>query len=216
MIPTSPSGRALKISAIGLFVLLSVLCKAMPYIFMSWGWNLEADDVRSYLWNFSPMLPLAVISGCSLSSRWGVLLPVFTWLAGDLAIWVSSGRLDWAFYPHQPLMLCLVAVLFGMGHLIGTKIPAQTWTDRCCVNVGSGLLGAILFFLISNFGIWAIGNEFLYAQTWQGLIECYVNALPFFRNSLISTVLFAPILTLIFTAREPAQSGQPELAAAVK
>ncbi|OQX86344.1 MAG: hypothetical protein B6D55_06250 [Candidatus Omnitrophica bacterium 4484_70.2] len=50
---------------------------------------------------------------------------------------------------------------------------------------------SILFFLITNFGVWLMG---WYPQNWQGLIQCYIAALPFFRNTLISAILYTAVL----------------------
>ena len=42
---------------------------------------------------------------------------------------------------------------------------------------GSSLLSSVLFFLVSNFGVWAVQN--MYPHTFAGLIECYMMAIPF-------------------------------------
>ena len=52
-----------------------------------------------------------------------------------------------------------------------------------------GLLGSILFFLISNFGVWLLSG--LYTKNLSGLIECYIMAIPFFVNTLFSTIFFS-------------------------
>jgi hypothetical protein len=55
---------------------------------------------------------------------------------------------------------------------------------------GAGLGTGVGFFLTSNFAVWAFGN-IAYAKNLSGLIECYTKALPFFRNGMISDVLFS-------------------------
>ena len=56
-------------------------------------------------------------------------------------------------------------------------------------------LGSIIFFLVSNFGVWALGSHAAgnipYEKNLIGLVECYFLAIPFFGNTLISTILFA-------------------------
>lgn len=47
-------------------------------------------------------------------------------------------------------------------------------------------LASFFFFLISNFGVWLSW----YPQTWSGLLDCYVMALPFYRNTLIGDLVF--------------------------
>ena len=45
-------------------------------------------------------------------------------------------------------------------------------------------MGSLLFFVISNFGVWFLGN--LYTPDLNGLINCYILAIPFFKNTIIS------------------------------
>jgi hypothetical protein len=56
--------------------------------------------------------------------------------------------------------------------------------------LGAGLGTGIGFFLTSNFAVWAFGN-IAYAKNLAGLIECYTKAIPFFRNGIISDVVFS-------------------------
>lgn len=58
--------------------------------------------------------------------------------------------------------------------------------------VGLSLIGAICFFVITNFGVWILGS--MYPKTPAGLIECYVAGIPFFRNTVSSTLLYSAAL----------------------
>ena len=49
------------------------------------------------------------------------------------------------------------------------------------------LSSSIVFFIVSNFGVWLIG----YPKSLQGLYTCYIAAIPFFHNTIISTLLFS-------------------------
>jgi len=77
----------------------------------------------------------------------------------------------------------LAIVLFG-SKFLNTKIPNQL----------AGLVSAALtFWLWTNFGTWLFGG--IYSFSLHGLIECYIAALPFLRNTLIGSLLwFFPIL----------------------
>ena len=55
---------------------------------------------------------------------------------------------------------------------------------------GAGLGTGVGFFLTSNFAVWAFGN-IAYARNLSGLLLCYTKAIPFFRNGIISDVLFS-------------------------
>ena len=50
------------------------------------------------------------------------------------------------------------------------------------------LLGAFLFFIITNFGVWLSGY---YGLTLQGLITCYILAIPFFYGTALSTLIYS-------------------------
>lgn len=47
-------------------------------------------------------------------------------------------------------------------------------------------IASLTFFILSNFGSW----YFWYPHTLSGLLACYIAALPFFRNTLISDLVF--------------------------
>lgn len=54
------------------------------------------------------------------------------------------------------------------------------------------LAGSVLFFLVTNFGVWMSGM--FYPKTVEGLLACYTAALPFFRNTLIGDFFFVGVL----------------------
>ena len=61
------------------------------------------------------------------------------------------------------------------------------------------LFGALGFFMISNFGVWATGS--FYEANLQGLIYCYLMAIPFFTNTLFSTILFACLFEILLKSK---------------
>jgi hypothetical protein len=63
-----------------------------------------------------------------------------------------------------------------------------------------------LFFLISNFGVWTSGT--MYTKDFSGLLTCYTMAIPFFKNSLMSDLIYCGIL---FGSFEFAQYKIPAL-----
>lgn len=58
--------------------------------------------------------------------------------------------------------------------------------------VFAGISVNIFFYFWSNFGVWLMDSWGLYSKDVQGLIMCYVNALPFLKNQIISTLIFIP------------------------
>ena len=60
-------------------------------------------------------------------------------------------------------------------------------------------ISALIFFMISNFGVWATGS--FYEANLQGLIYCYLMAIPFFTNTLFSTILFACLFEILLKSK---------------
>jgi hypothetical protein len=81
------------------------------------------------------------------------------------------------------------------------------------VRVASGaLLGPTSFFVLSNYVVWA--GSGMYPRTMVGLSACYVSALPFYRNDLLSTAIVAGLAfgVPVLVRRLNAAPGQAALA----
>ena len=133
---------------------------------------------------------------------------------------LASSRL----IPHPPNFTSLMALSFYVPVLLGLRfIPALLiafiftdfiigyhsgthWTWGSVLVIGlisqyfgrnvslrlvGALTGAIIFFLITNFGVWTSG---MYGYTFNGLLDCFVLAIPFFANNLISTFIYSVII----------------------
>ncbi len=59
--------------------------------------------------------------------------------------------------------------------------------------ISGALLSSVLFFIITNFGVWAPPNDW-YPHTFDGLVQSYIMALPFFRNSLTGDLGYTVLL----------------------
>ena len=59
-------------------------------------------------------------------------------------------------------------------------------------RLSGATIGALLFFIITNFGVWILGD--MYDQNIDGFLLCYTLALPFFLNSLVSTIAFSVVI----------------------
>jgi hypothetical protein len=62
--------------------------------------------------------------------------------------------------------------------------------NSSALRVGAASLAAsVSFFVVSNFAVWAVWN--MYPKNLGGLMACYVAAVPFFRNAMVSDLFFA-------------------------
>ena len=84
--------------------------------------------------------------------------------------------------------------LFTWGSVIFIGLGAKFFARTISTRISGSLLGAFLFFIITNFGVWTTG---FYGFTYSGLISCYILAIPFFAYSFISTFLVSTIIETV-------------------
>ncbi len=85
--------------------------------------------------------------------------------------------------------------IFTWGSLIVIGLLPNYFSSSVLSRVSGSLVGAFLFFLITNFGVWTKGA---YGFDFNGLIMCYTLAIPFFAYNLISTFIFSGIFEGIY------------------
>ena len=85
--------------------------------------------------------------------------------------------------------------LFTWGSVIIIGLLSKYFVQSIISRISGALIGSLVFFLITNFGVWSIGT---YGYTINGLILCYTLAIPFFSYSLISTFIFSGIIETVY------------------
>ena len=129
--------------------------------------------------NFTPIGAMALFSGAYLGHRTTVLAfaaPLAAMLLSDAILGFYSGF--WITY------LAVAAIV-----LVGSL----ALTSRSVLRIGlAAVAGSIMFFLVSNFGTWALSG--MYARTVAGLAACYVAAIPFFQNTVAGDLFYATLL----------------------
>ena len=121
--------------------------------------------------NFTPVLSMAFLGGMYLKGRQAVFVPLALMVISDFII----GFHDLMFFTWGSIVLISV---FGL------------WLKerKSFVNVFSGsILSAVIFFIVTNFGAWLV----LYPHTADGLRQCYILAIPFFRSTFVSTAAYS-------------------------
>ncbi len=88
---------------------------------------------------------------------------------------------------------------FTWGSIIFIGLIAKFFKTTVINRVSGSLLGACLFFVITNFGVWSLGS---YGYTIQGLLLCYTLAIPFFGNTLIATLVFSSLIEIIYRLKK--------------
>ena len=82
---------------------------------------------------------------------------------------------------------------WGSVFLIG--LISQFFAKTLIFRMSGALIGALIFYIITNFGVWVSG---MYGLTLSGLVTCYTLAIPFFAYSIISTIIFSSLIEIIF------------------
>lgn len=141
--------------------------------------------------NFAPMMAIGIFGGALFFKRiWAVLIPIISIWLSDLVInnvflaayfkeftWFYGGWYwQYGVYAIIPVIAMFVFKKnINVGKLLG-------------INIGT----ALLFFIISNFGVWASGT--MYPKTGEGLLACYAMGLPFLKGSLLSNLFYSAVL----------------------
>lgn len=153
--------------------------------------------------NATPLLAVGLFGGAYFTDRrWAFLVPLGAMAISDVGLWMIEGY--GLLTPMRAVVYaCLLAAsgigIWGLDRVSTTRIA------------GSGLGACVLFYLVTNFAVWVQGS--LYPLTAAGLLECYVAALPFFKNTLLATGGYALALfgtfelaKLRFPVLEPART----------
>lgn len=122
--------------------------------------------------NVNPIGALALFSGIMVPSLGAVLFPFAAMFISDLFL---------GFHATLPYVYGSFALIVGLGYVTRKKV------NLFIVGFAS-ITGSVLFFIITNFGVWATGR--MYAKNFSGLVEAYAMGLPFFRNTLVGDVFF--------------------------
>ena len=87
------------------------------------------------------------------------------------------------------------AAIFTWGSVVIIGIISQLFITNIVKRMSGAMFGCLIFFTISNFGVWTMGS---YGYSLNGLIACYILALPFFGYSIISTFIFSAIIETFY------------------
>ncbi len=129
--------------------------------------------------NFTPVISIALFAGAYLKKGFAFLVPIAALLVSDLIIgFYSLGSMATVY----GTMLLIVAV----GLILEKKVSAGKL-------LGLSLAGVTIFFITTNFAVWMIPGS-MYPMTPAGLAECYVMAIPFFGNMVLSTLFYSAVL----------------------
>ena len=127
--------------------------------------------------NVTSLTALALFGGAYFSDRrLAFLVPLTALFLSDLVL---------GFYHHMEVVYLSFALIGAIGLWLQKRRTALP-------IAGAALASSVLFFVLTNFGVWAF--DALYPKTLEGLIACYVAAIPFFQNTLLGDLFYAAVL----------------------
>jgi hypothetical protein len=167
-------------------LLLVALATACKYFFgpdLSWS-------------GFSPVIAIALFAGFIIKQKdMSFLLPLLALFISDAVIQFlyTQELFPYAgFYGGQwkNYLVLLMSTLIGWG------LKGRNYSSLLAGSIAS----PTVFFLVSNFMVWMASTETVYPKTFSGLMTCYEAGLPFYRNSLIATLVFLPVILVSYNA----------------
>jgi hypothetical protein len=148
---------------------------------------LTLSRIIPHPWNFTPVIAVAIMSGYFFKN---VYLSFSILLISMLVADAFLGFYENMIFVYASLLL--IAFIF---YKISEKINFKNLFIY-------SFSGSVIFFVISNFGVWALQspglNNLPYELSLSGLVECYILAIPFFPNTFLSTLIFVYPATYIY------------------
>ena len=130
-------------------------------------------------WNFSPMIAAGIFSGFYFRQFYlGSFIIILSMFLGDIFL----GFHNTMFFTYLALAIVV---------LIGVVIKNLKFSKILYSTIAS----SIVFFVITNFGAWLTID--MYTKDFNGLMQSYIMAIPFFHNSLISTFIYLFVFKIL-------------------
>ena len=129
--------------------------------------------------NFTAIGAIALFSGAYLNKKYAYVVPLALMIISDIFLGFHN-----------------VVIFTWGGFILITLLGAWLKKKRSVARtLLFSLISAALFYIISNFGVWLMG---WYPRNLDGLIKCYIMALPFLRNFTLATVLYTALFFGIY------------------
>ena len=155
------------------FILFAALSRLLPHAY-----------------NFTPLGAIALFGAAYFpKKKWALIIPI-------LALWLSDLVLNnvmyAAYYDGFTFFTSGFLYIYGafaMIVLLGVVLMKKITMPRV---IGGALGGSIIFFIVSNFGVWLTSP--LYPNTLEGLVMCYTAAIPFFHYTIAGNLIYSGVL----------------------
>lgn len=144
--------------------------------------------------NFAPIGGMALFGAAYYTRKWwAYLIPIAAmWLSDlllnnivyaeyfDRFVWFYSGAL----FTYGAFALIVLMATFTLRKV---RVPQLLF---------SALGASVIFFIVSNFGVWFSTD--MYPKTLAGLGACYLAGIPFFKNTVLGDLVYSAALFGLF------------------
>ena len=140
--------------------------------------------------NFVPVFAMILFAAVHLRNKLQAIIISVS------ALWISDLYINnWGKYSqyHDEFVL-FSSPLNYLAYILIAVISIYLFRKTISIQkvFGSSILVGIVFFIVSNFGVWINGS--MYPMTFDGLISCYIAGIPFFRATLASNIFFSFVM----------------------
>lgn len=137
------------------------------------------------IYNFAPVVAIALFSGFVFKNRmFAISIAILSSLIGDAIIAYTNN------YSFLHSTIVFVYGAYFMIVILGEKIQKSTYPILSIATFG--VVASLVFFVTTNLGVWLMDN--MYPKNSTGLIECFVLAIPFYKYSFVSDLIYIPII----------------------
>ena len=131
--------------------------------------------------NVTPVMAMGLFAGTYFDRKWlGFAIPLLSMFLADIFL---------GFHDTMLFVYGAILIAVSIGFLLRKSVsPLKV--------IGASVAGSIIFFVITNFGVWAVSDY--YPKTWEGLVTCYTMAIPFFQRTLLGDLFFNGVLFISY------------------
>lgn len=119
---------------------------------------------------------LGAFAATNNKSKYSILTTLFV-------VWLSDILVNLIYYPEH--FMLFGSLWIYLSYMLITLLSYYTNTLLLPV------MSSVVFFLLSNFGVYTSGY---YGYTINGLVNCYLYALPFYTNTLLGDVFYTYLI----------------------
>lgn len=153
-------------------IFLAALCRLIP-----------APEYR--MWNFTPIGAIALFGGAFINNkRYAFLLPISVMLFSDILLQIYNGS---GFHSLMPWVYGSFFLITYIGMFVK---KLQSGYSSVVLTMVAPLLSSMLFFIVTNFGVWVQGGDY----SGYALGQCYILAIPFYKGTVLGDVFFTAVL----------------------